>query len=93
VKAPSCTMRFYRPIKMIKDILEKESIGKILAFQYHMALYLSDWHTYEDYRTVYFSKKETSACREMLPFELSWINWLIGSSVSQISGYIDKISD
>ncbi len=93
VKAPSCTMRFYTPIKMIKNILEEGKIGKILAFQYHMGQYLPDWHPWEDFRQVYFSKKETGACREMLPFELIWINWLMNSGVADISGTITKISD
>lgn len=93
VMTPSCTMRFYAPIKMIKNILEKKRIGKILAFQYHMGQYLPDWHPWEDYRQVYFSKKETGACREMLPFELIWLGWVIDSKVSEISGSINKISD
>lgn len=93
IKAPSCTLRFYRPIKMIKDILEKGKIGKILAFQYHLGQYLPDWHPYEDYRQVYFSKKVTGACREMLPFELIWLNWLTESTVKEISGSISRVSD
>lgn len=93
VKAPSCTMRFYTPIKMIKNILEAGKIGKILAFQYHMGQYLPDWHPWEDYREVYFSKKETGACREMLPFELIWLSWLMNSKVAKISGAAAKLSD
>jgi len=93
VKAPSCTFRFYTPIKMIKKFLEDEKIGKILAFQYHMGQYLPDWHPWEDYRKVYFSKKITSACREMLPFELIWLNWLMNSKIDNISGIITKVSD
>ncbi|MEK7084799.1 MAG: Gfo/Idh/MocA family oxidoreductase [Patescibacteria group bacterium] len=93
VKAPSCTMRFYTPIVMIKKLLDAGRIGKVLAFQYQMGQYLPDWHPWEDYRTVYFSKKETSACREMLPFELTWLNWLMGSRVADISGTIKKVSD
>ncbi|MDD5032175.1 MAG: Gfo/Idh/MocA family oxidoreductase [Patescibacteria group bacterium] len=93
VMAPSCTLRFYTPIRMIKNILEKGKIGKILAFGYHMGQYLPDWHPYEDYRKVYFSKKETGACREMLPFELIWLNWLMNSRVANISGTIAKVSD
>lgn len=93
VKAPSCTMRFYGPIRMMKQFLDEGRIGNILAFQYHMGQYLPDWHPWEDYRIVYFSKKETSACREMLPFELTWLNWLMGSRVADIAGTIQKISD
>lgn len=93
VKAPSCTLRFYRPIKMIKDILEKGRLGKILAFQYHTGQYLPDWHPYEDYRKVYFSKKATGACREIFPFELIWLNWLFSSEVKEIGGFSRKVSD
>ncbi|MBI5728773.1 MAG: Gfo/Idh/MocA family oxidoreductase [Candidatus Magasanikbacteria bacterium] len=93
VKAPSCTLRFYTPIKMMKKLLNEGAVGKVLAFQYHMGQYLPDWHPWEDYRQVYFSKKETSACREMLPFELIWLTWLMGASVKDISGTIAKVSD
>lgn len=93
VMVPSATFRFYRPVKMLKKILEENKIGRILAFQYHMGQYLPDWHPWEDYRDVYFSKKETSACREMLPFELIWLNWLMDSKVSKIQGDIHKLSD
>ena len=93
VKAPSCTFRYYLPVKMMKKIIEDGKIGKILAFQYHMGQYLPDWHPWEDYRKVYFSKKETGACREMLPFDLIWLNWLMDSRVSEISGLLAKVSD
>ncbi|QQG46225.1 MAG: Gfo/Idh/MocA family oxidoreductase [Candidatus Niyogibacteria bacterium] len=93
IMAPSSTFRYYAPIKMIKKILEENKIGKILAFQYHMGQFLPDWHPWEDYRKVYFSKKETGACREMLPFELIWLNWLMDSSVTDVAGIITKVSD
>ena len=76
-----------------KKLLEEERIGKILAFQYHMGQYLPDWHRWEDYRQVYFSKKATGACREMFCFELIWLNYLIGSEVKEVRGDIAKLSD
>lgn len=93
VMAPSATFRFYAPLKMIKKFLEEGKIGKVLAYQYHMGQYLPDWHPWEDYRDVYFSKKITGACREMFPFELIWINWLMASEVSNVSGFIGHVSD
>lgn len=93
IKAPSCTFLFNPAIKVMKQVLEEGKIGKILAFQYHMGQYLPDWHPWEDYRTVYFSKKKTSACREMFCFELIWLNSLIGSEVKEARGTITKLSD
>lgn len=93
VRAPSCTPLFSPAFKTMKKILDEGRIGKILAFQHHMGQYLPDWHPWEDYRQVYFSKKATGACREMLPFELIGINHLMQSKVAGISGSIAKLSD
>lgn len=93
IKAPSCTFLFNPAIKIMKRTLEEGRIGKILAFQYHMGQYLPDWHPWEDYRDVYFSKKATGACREMFCFELIWLNHLMGSAVKEVSGSIVKLSD
>lgn len=93
IGAPSCTLRYYSPVKMIKSILAQGKVGRILAFQYHTGQYLPDWHPYEDYRKVYYSKKSTGACREIFPFDLIWLNWLFNSEVKEIGGYINKVSD
>lgn len=93
VKAPSCTLRYFYPIKTIKKLADSGRIGKVLAFWYHMGQYLPDWHPWEDYRKVFFSKKETGACREIFPFELCWLNWLVGSRVADVSGTLSKVSD
>lgn len=92
VKAPSCTFLFNPAIASMKKILDEERVGKVLAFQYHMGQYLPDWHPWEDYRDVYFSKKATGACREMFCFELIWLNYLMGSRVKNVSGSLAKLS-
>lgn len=93
VKAPSCTFLFHPAVKLMKRILEEGTIGKVLAFQYHMGQYLPEWHPWEDYRSVYFSKRETGACREMFAFELIWLNSLMGSRAKKTNGIIGKRSD
>ncbi|MFA5935770.1 MAG: Gfo/Idh/MocA family oxidoreductase [Patescibacteria group bacterium] len=93
VRAPSSTFRHFAPIKKIKEILDAKRIGTVLAYQYHLGQYLPDWHPWEDYRQVFFSKKETGACRELFPFELVWLNWLVGSPVEEVCGYVTKVSD
>lgn len=93
VAAPSCTWRYYEPIKQIHNLLTQEKFGKILAFTYHMGQYLPDWHPWEDYRQVYFSKPASSAIKEMIIFESIWLQWLLGSEFKLIKGIKGKISE
>jgi len=92
VGAPSCTMRFHPAVKMIKEQVDKNVIGQIYAFTAHTGQWLPDWHPWEDYRTYYVSKRKTGACREFVPFELTWLSWLIGD-FAEVSAMRDKVSD
>jgi predicted dehydrogenase len=78
VAAPSCTMRYHPSIQTINEIVKQGDFGKPLLLTYHSGLWLPDWHPWEDYRSFYVSKKITGACREIVPFELSWLVWLLG---------------
>lgn len=94
VAVPSCTLRFHPGVKLIKKILDRKIVGKILTFQYHLGQYLPDWHPWEDYRSVYFSKKFTGACREMFGFELVWLTHALKlGKVTKIVGMTEKLSD
>lgn len=89
VAAPSCTMRFHPSILKMKGLIDEGKIGKPLALTYHSGQYLPDWHPWEDYRHYYVAKRETGACREIVPFELSWLTWIFGQ-ISQVSCFKDK---
>lgn len=91
VAAPSCTMRFQPSIRVIKKLVEDQVIGKIQAFTYHSGQYLPDWHPWEDYRSFYVSQRETGACREIVPFELVWLTWVLGE-VTLVSCFKGKLS-
>ncbi len=94
VGVPSCTLRFNPAMKEIKKQVAKGAIGKVLSFQYHLGQYLPDWHSWEDYRKVYFSKKSTGACREMFAFELVWLTHALNlQSINKIGGVTKKLSD
>ena len=92
VAAPSCTMRFHPSVKRIKSLLAESAIGRLLTFTHHCGQYLPDWHPWEDYRDFYVSKRETGACREIAPFELLWLTWLVGE-VELVTGLRGKLSD
>jgi predicted dehydrogenase len=92
VAAPSCTMRFHPAVKIIKNLVDKNAIGKLEAFSAHCGQWLPDWHPWEDYRTYYVSKRATGACREIVPFELTWLTWVLGN-FQQVAGMRGKVSD
>lgn len=78
--APSCTMQFYpAPIK-IKQLIAEGVIGKVLNYNYHTGQYLPDWHPWEKIEDFYVSNPDTGGAREIVPFELTWINDIFGES-------------
>jgi len=91
VAAPSCTLRFHPLIQVIKDIVDSGDIGQMLTFTCHSGQYLPDWHPWEDYRTFYVAKRETGACREIVPYELVWLSWVLGP-VQAVSCFKDKLT-
>jgi predicted dehydrogenase len=78
VIVPSCTMRFYPGPMKIKSLLNKGIIGKPLNFNYQSGQYLPDWHPWEKIEDFYVSNPETGGCREIVPFELTWLNDIFG---------------
>jgi len=78
VAAPSCTMRFFRGPKIIKEVLASGAIGRPCSFTHMVSNYLPDWHPWEDIRDFYVSKANTGACREIVPFELAWLTDVFG---------------
>lgn len=94
IGVPSCTLRFNPAMKEIKKQVTNGAIGRVLSFQYHLGQYLPDWHPWEDYRKVYFSKKSTGACREMFAFELVWLTDTLNlSEINEIVGVTKKLSN
>ncbi len=49
--------RFSPLTKKVKEILENNTIGKVLYVRGEFSEYLPDWHPWEDYRSFYMAKK------------------------------------
>lgn len=90
--APSCTMRFHPSIKLIFQFLKENKIGKISNFHYHFGNYLPDWHPWESIHDFYVSNPRTGGAREIVSFELTWLNWLFGD-LNEIKGFFGKTID
>jgi len=78
--APSCTMRYYPGPKKVKELIRAGAIGKPLNINYQTGQYLPDWHPWEKVEDFYVSNRDTGACREIVPFELTWLNDIFGKA-------------
>jgi predicted dehydrogenase len=79
ILAPSCTMGYFPAQLKLKELLNKNIIGEPLNFNYHSGQYLPDWHPWEKIEDFYVSNRNTGGCREIVPFELTWINQIFGN--------------
>ena len=87
--APSCTLKFHPIIRDIKEIIDSKKYGNMTNFTFHSGQYLPDWHPWEDVKDFYVSNRETGGCREIVPFELTWITDVFGFP-KDIKGFFDK---
>ncbi|TKB74920.1 MAG: Gfo/Idh/MocA family oxidoreductase [Nitrospira sp.] len=78
IMAPSCTMRYFPGPAKVKELIRAGAIGKVLNINYHTGQYLKDWHPWEPIESYYVSKRLTGGCREIVPFELTWLNDVFG---------------
>lgn len=78
--APSCTMRYFPGPRKVKELIRAGAIGKVLNFNYQTGQWLPDWHPWEDIRDFYVSDPQTGGCREIVPFELTWLNDVFGEA-------------
>lgn len=76
--APSCTMRYFPGPKKVKELVAGGAIGKPVNLNYQTGQYLRDWHPWERIEEYYVSSRATGGCREIVPFELTWLNDVFG---------------
>lgn len=76
--APSCTMRHFPGPRKVREWLASGVIGAALTATYHVGQYLSDWHPWERIQDFYVSDRATGGAREIVPFELTWLNDTFG---------------
>lgn len=90
VAAHSCTLHFHPLVKALKRAVSG-SLGKLFSFQYVLSTYLPDWHPWEQ-RQFYAWNRETAAAREMVPFELLWLNEVFGSATQTCGAVLNHQS-
>jgi predicted dehydrogenase len=90
--APSCTMRYFPGPQRVKELVGAGAIGKVVNINYHTGQYLKDWHPWEPIEDYYVSRRATGGCREIVPFELTWLNDIFGEP-EPVACLRDRIGD
>lgn len=90
--APSCTMRYFPGPRKVKELVSENAIGKVVNFNYQTGQYLKDWHPWESIEEYYVSNRATGGCREIVPFELTWLNDIFGEPIPEAC-LRDRVSD
>lgn len=92
IAMPSCTMRYFPGPRRIGEIVQSGQIGRPLFWRYHSGQYLPDWHPWEPISEYYVSKRATGGCREIVPFELTWLTHVFGR-VTSVRGGRHKVGE
>lgn len=74
-----CNMRFHPGPAKVKELLERESIGRVLFARIYTGSYLPGWRTTQDYRLSYSATKEMGGgCLLDCIHEIDLARWYLG---------------
>lgn len=92
VMVPSCTMRYFRGPTRVRELVAQGAIGRPMLLTHHVGQWLPDWHPWEGIEEYYVSNRATGGCREIVPFEFTWLNEVFGDPVA-LSCRRGRVSD
>ena len=87
VSAPSASLRYLPVVEALGQKVRAE-LGQLLSYQFYMATYMPGWHADEG-REYYARHRNTAPAREMIPFELNWLNPIFGPA-TDVAGRYEK---
>tara|TARA_Y100000590_G_scaffold115951_1_gene132318 strand:+ start:9108 stop:10103 length:996 start_codon:yes stop_codon:yes gene_type:complete len=88
-----CNMRFLPGIKLMKKLIEKESIGRIFSVLVENGSYMPDWHPWEDYKRSYAGRKKLGGGVVLTQIhEYDYLFWFFGK-VDEVYAINGKFSD
>ncbi len=87
-------LRFHPCLRRAHTLLQENCIGKVIAVRSEVGEYLPDWHTYEDYRTMYASRKELGGGVVLSQIhEMDYLYWFFGlpQRVFALGGHLSSL--
>jgi predicted dehydrogenase len=87
-----CNMRFHPGLRMVKQLLQDNVIGRIVAVRAEVGQYLPDWHPSEDYRQGYSARSDLGGGVILDAIhEIDYVRWLLGP-VRSVACFTGKLS-
>lgn len=88
-----CNLRFHPCIELLKQLIDKKTIGKIISVKIENGSYLPNWHPYEDYRKSYSANDSLGGGVVLTNIhEIDYLYWFFGK-VKEIFSITGKFSD
>lgn len=87
-------MRFHPCLKRLQVLLDQRAIGQVLAVRIEIGEYLPGFHTYEDYRQLYASRRDLGGGVILSQIhELDYVYWLFGMPrrVFALGGHLSSL--
>jgi predicted dehydrogenase len=87
-------MRFHPCLQRLHSLLQQQQIGRILAARVEVGEYLPGWHSYEDYRQMYASRRELGGGVVLSQIhELDYVYWLFGlpKRIFALGGHLSSL--
>jgi predicted dehydrogenase len=83
----SCSMHFVPAVQKLKEVVH-DRLGALHTYQMSLSVWLPSWHPYEAGQ-FYAYRRPTAAAREMVPFELLYLNDVFGQPV-RVAGSVSR---
>jgi predicted dehydrogenase len=80
VTAVGFQLRFHPCLQRVHDLLEQGAVGQVLAARVEVGEYLPGFHSYEDYRALYASRRDLGGGVVLSQIhELDYLGWFFGA--------------
>jgi predicted dehydrogenase len=87
------TLRFYPPLRRLREALRDGVIGRPLAVEATVGQYLPDWRPRRDYRDTVSARAELGGGAVLeLSHEIDYVRWLTGEVVA-VTGRVARLGD
>ena len=87
-----CNIRYHHGPAIIKELIEKNAVGKVMSVGIDAGQYLPDWHPWEDYREMYSAKSSLGGGVILDGIhEIDYARWMFGE-VSEVYAQGGKLS-